>query len=77
MGWNGSAADAETATGSYVYFNDFIDFGFNQRKWGFPLVEDSDLVSGKSSNSDQTLEDEDRVRATPPNETNVADCSQL
>ena len=53
--WNGSTADTETATGSYVYFNDFIDFGFNESIWGFPLVEDSDLVSGKSSNSNQTV----------------------
>ena len=51
--WNGSAADTETATGSYVYFNDFIDFGRNESIWGFPLVEDSDLVSGKSSKSCQ------------------------
>ncbi len=49
--WNGSAADTETATGSYVYFNDFIDFQNNGSIWGFPLVEDSDLVSGKSSKS--------------------------
>lgn len=48
--WNGSAADTETATGSYVYFNDFIDFQSNDSIWGFPLVEDSDLVSGESSN---------------------------
>ena len=47
--WNGSAADTETATGSYVYFNDFIDFRSNGSIWGFPLVEDSDLTSGKSS----------------------------
>lgn len=49
--WNGSAADTETATGSYVYFNDFIDFQNNGSIWGFPLVEDSDLVSGKSTKS--------------------------
>ena len=46
--WNGSAADTETATGSYVYFNDFIDFRSNGSIWGFPLVEDADLVSGES-----------------------------
>ena len=48
--WNGSAADTETATGSYVYFNDLTDFQSNDSIWGFPLVEDSDLVSGESSN---------------------------
>ncbi len=46
--WNGSAADTETATGSYVYFNDLIDFRSNGTIWGFPLVEDADLVSGES-----------------------------
>ena len=51
--WNGSAADTETATGSYVYFNDFIDFRSNGSIWGFPLVEDSDLTSGESSISSQ------------------------
>ena len=51
--WNGSAADTETATGSYVYFNDFIDFRSNGSIWGFPLVEDSDLTSGESSKSSQ------------------------
>ena len=45
--WNGSAADTETATGSYLYFNDFIDFRSNGSILGFPLVEDSDLVSGE------------------------------
>ena len=51
--WNGSAADTETATGSYVYFNDFIDFRSNGSIWGFPLVEDSDLTSGELSISSQ------------------------
>ena len=46
--WNGSAVDTETATGSYVYFNDFIDFRSNGSILGFPLVEDADLVSGES-----------------------------
>ena len=45
--WNGSAADTETATGSYLYFNDFIDFRSNGSILGFPLVEDSDFVSGE------------------------------
>ena len=45
--WNGSAADTETATGSYVYFNDLMNFQSSDSIWGFPLVEDSDLVSGK------------------------------
>lgn len=51
--WNGSAADTETATGSYVYLHDFIDFQSNDSIWGFPLVEDSDLVSGRSLKSAQ------------------------
>ena len=60
--WNGSAADTETATGSYVYFNDFIDFRSNGSIWGFPLVEDADLVSGESPrqshpNCTKTIED--------------------
>ena len=49
--WNGSAADTETATGSYVYFNDLINFRSNGSIWGFPLVEDSDLTSGESPRS--------------------------
>ena len=44
--WNGSAADAETATGSYVYFNDLIDFQKNGTIEGFPLVMDSELNQG-------------------------------
>lgn len=47
--WNGSAADTETATGSYVYFNDVMEFQSNGTVWGFPLVEDSDFVSGGCS----------------------------
>ena len=60
--WNGSAADTETATGSYVYFNDFIAFRSNGSILGFPLVEDSDLTSGESSISLQP----DHVRAIGP-----------
>ena len=51
--WNGSVADTETATGSYVYFNDFVNFQSNASIQGFPLVEDSDFVSGKSLGSSQ------------------------
>ena len=46
--WNGSTFDTETSTGSYVYFTDVIDFQANSTVPGFPLVEDSDVVSGKS-----------------------------
>lgn len=45
--WNGSAADTEAATGAYVYFNDVIDFQANGTVLGYPLVLNSDLVSGK------------------------------
>lgn len=45
--WNGSTADTEAATGAYVYFNDVIDFQTNGTVPGYPLVENSDLVSGK------------------------------
>ncbi|KAL8779724.1 MAG: hypothetical protein Q9213_006792 [Squamulea squamosa] len=44
--WNGSAADSEAATGAYVYFNDVIDFQANGTVLGYPLVENSDLISG-------------------------------
>ncbi|KAL8996891.1 MAG: hypothetical protein Q9169_003702 [Polycauliona sp. 2 TL-2023] len=44
--WNGSAADTEAATGAYVYFNDVIDFQANGTVQGYPLVQNSDLVSG-------------------------------
>ncbi|KAL9626585.1 MAG: hypothetical protein Q9204_007193 [Flavoplaca sp. TL-2023a] len=44
--WNGSAADTEAATGAYVYFNDVIDFQANGTVLGYPLVLNSDLVSG-------------------------------
>lgn len=54
--WNGSAADTETATGSYVYFNDIMEFQSNGTVWGFPLVEDSDLVSGGCSKSYPLIE---------------------
>ena len=47
--WNGSAVDIETATGSYVYFNDVVNFESNGSIMGFPLVEDSDLASGEFS----------------------------
>ena len=46
--WNGSTLDTETATGAYVYFNDVIDFQSDATVYGFPLVEDADLVAGKS-----------------------------
>ncbi|PVH78002.1 hypothetical protein DL98DRAFT_636376 [Cadophora sp. DSE1049] len=36
--WNGSQADSETATGSYVYFNDVLKFERNGSVFGFPLV---------------------------------------
>ncbi|KAG4413079.1 hypothetical protein IFR04_013801 [Cadophora malorum] len=36
--WNGSQADQETATGSYVYFNDVLKFERNGSVLGFPLV---------------------------------------
>ncbi|KAH7408929.1 aspartic peptidase domain-containing protein [Cadophora sp. MPI-SDFR-AT-0126] len=36
--WNGSQADQETATGSYVYFNDLLKFERNGSVLGFPLV---------------------------------------
>ena len=45
--WNGSAADTETATGAYVYFNDVIGFHANGTVLGYPLVMNSDLVSGR------------------------------
>ncbi|KAL8731533.1 MAG: hypothetical protein Q9166_003379 [cf. Caloplaca sp. 2 TL-2023] len=44
--WNGSATDSEAATGAYVYFNDVIDFQANGTVLGYPLVQNSDLVSG-------------------------------
>ncbi|KAL8851760.1 MAG: hypothetical protein Q9221_003370 [Calogaya cf. arnoldii] len=44
--WNGSAADTEAATGAYVYFNDVIDFQANGTVLGYPLVQNSDLISG-------------------------------
>ncbi|KAL8693972.1 MAG: hypothetical protein Q9224_003654, partial [Gallowayella concinna] len=44
--WNGSSVDSETASGAYVYFNDVIDFQANGTVLGYPLVENSDLVSG-------------------------------
>ncbi|KAL8916376.1 MAG: hypothetical protein Q9172_006333 [Xanthocarpia lactea] len=44
--WNGSAADTEAATGAYVYFNDVIDFQANGTVRGYPLVQNSDLISG-------------------------------
>ena len=47
--WNGSTIDTETGTGAYVYFNDLINFQSDASVPGFPLVEDSDLTSGKSS----------------------------
>lgn len=45
--WNGSEADTETATGAYVYFNDVINFQANGTVLGYPLVMNSDLVSGR------------------------------
>ncbi len=45
--WNGSAADTEAATGAYVYFDDVIDFQANGTVQGYPLVQNSDLISGK------------------------------
>ena len=47
--WNGSSFDTETATGSYVYFNDLVNFQSNATLYGFPLVEDSDFVDGMLS----------------------------
>ncbi|KAL8650050.1 MAG: hypothetical protein Q9210_004049 [Variospora velana] len=47
--WNGSAADTETATGAYVYFNDHLNFHANGTVLGYPLVMNSDLVSGPSA----------------------------
>ncbi|KAL8651016.1 MAG: hypothetical protein Q9226_004899 [Calogaya cf. arnoldii] len=44
--WNGSATDSEAATGAYVYFNDVIDFQANGTVLGYPLVQNSDLISG-------------------------------
>ncbi|KAL8928203.1 MAG: hypothetical protein Q9208_001913 [Pyrenodesmia sp. 3 TL-2023] len=44
--WNGSAADTETATGAYDYFNDVINFQANGTVPGYPLVMNSNLVSG-------------------------------
>jgi len=46
--WNGSAADAETASGSYVYFNDVMDFQENGTVNAFPLVMDSELNQGST-----------------------------
>lgn len=37
-GWNGSDADTETSSGSYVYFNDDMRFERNGSVPGFPLV---------------------------------------
>ncbi|KAL8749216.1 MAG: hypothetical protein Q9184_006896 [Pyrenodesmia sp. 2 TL-2023] len=47
--WNGSAADTETATGAYVYFNDVIDFQANGTVLGYPLVMNSDIASGPAA----------------------------
>ncbi|KAL8903485.1 MAG: hypothetical protein Q9207_003898 [Kuettlingeria erythrocarpa] len=47
--WNGSAADTETATGAYVYFHDVINFQANGTVAGYPLVMNSDLISGPAS----------------------------
>ena len=45
--WNGSQADQETATGSYVYFNDVLKFERNGSVLGFPLVN-AGLEGGSS-----------------------------
>lgn len=37
--WNGSAADTETSTGAYVYFNDVVNFQANGTILGYPMVE--------------------------------------
>ena len=45
--WNGSQIDQEDSTGSYVYFNDGVDFQSNGHVRGFPLVLDSEPGVGK------------------------------
>ncbi|KAL9048292.1 MAG: hypothetical protein Q9206_006111 [Seirophora lacunosa] len=47
--WNGSAADTETATGAYVYFNDHLNFHANGTVLGYPLVMNSDLAAGPTA----------------------------